>query len=77
MNQIEKLRKNQIGRFEVGPHELTCGDLVELQHGRGEWDLFRVEANSIGLYYGTNPEGTLIFLYEGQCARILEKPYEY
>jgi len=59
-----RLRLNDIGRWEYGGRELTCGDLVEVQLG-GQWCRGRIEHSPRHGYFFLLPSG------EAQAAGVL------
>lgn len=62
------LKKNLIGRFEVGEYELTSGSPIEILLG-DKWIRGRVEYVE-GVGYVTFLEDRQIVLHQGEVARI-------
>lgn len=68
---MEKLFKNDCGRWQFGIVELTCGSVVEVE-AFGGWLCGRIEAGERG-YFLLDPDTAAIFyLRQGMKARLPE-----
>lgn len=64
-----KLRKNECGRWEVGPSELTSGSLVEVQID-GLWICGVIEYWHDNFYWFSRRDGVPVVLHSGIGARL-------
>lgn len=67
--RIGKLRKNEIGRWEIRDHEFSSGSCLEIKLG-GRWINGVIEHNGEDYYFYTQAEGIPIKLYNNMDARI-------
>lgn len=68
-DSASKLQKNDCGRWEVGPVELTSGSLVEIQID-GLWICGVIEFWHDNYYWFSRRDGVPVVLHSGISARL-------